>query len=56
MGPSRSFARDPTLSVDRDLGAAGVWGKKTWMERLELVEQGLSELRAQPWLTFVFEA
>ena len=37
MGTSRSIARDP--NVDRDLGAANVCDKKTWMERLELVEQ-----------------
>ena len=43
MSTSRSFARDPTLSVD----AANVCDKKTWMER------GLSKLRAQPWLTVV---
>ena len=53
MGTSRSVARDPTLSVDRDFDAANVRDQKTWMERLELVEQGLSKLRAQLWLTIV---
>ena len=43
-GTSRSAAHDPTLSVDRNIGAANVCGKKTWMER---VEQGLSKPRAQ---------
>ena len=42
---------DPTLSVGRDLDATNVCDEKTWMERLELAEQGLSKLRAQPWLT-----
>ena len=51
MGTSRSAACDPTLSVDRDIDATNVCDKKTWMERLELVEQGLSKLRAQPRLT-----
>ena len=51
MGTSRSVARDPTLSVNWDCDAANVGDKKKWMERLELVEQGLSRLRAQPWLT-----
>ena len=53
MGTSRSFACDPTLSVDRDLDAANVYDKKTWMQRLEVVEQGLNKLRAQPCLTVV---
>ena len=53
MRTSRSVARDPTLSVDRDVDATNVCDKKTWMERLELFEQGLSKLRAQPWLTVV---
>ena len=51
MGTSRSAACDPTLSVDRDLDATNVRDKKTWMERLESVEQGLSKLRGQSWLT-----
>ena len=38
----------PTLSVIRDFDAANVCDKKTWMERLEMVEQGLRKLRAQP--------
>ena len=42
-GHESKLACDPTLSVDRD--------KKTRLERLELVGQGLSKLRAQPWLT-----
>ena len=46
-----SVACDPTLSVDRNFDATNVCDKKTWLERLELVEQGLSKLRAQPWLT-----
>ena len=50
MDTSRSVACDPTLTVDRDRHAANVCDKKTWMERLELVEQGLSKLRGQPWL------
>ena len=50
MGTSPSVACDPTLSVDSDFDA-NVCDKKTWMERLELVEQGLSKLRPQPWLT-----
>ena len=44
-------ARDPKLSVDRDFDATNVCDNKTWMERLELVEQGLSKLRSQLWLT-----
>ena len=55
MGTSGSIASDPTLGVDRDLDAPNVCDKKTRLERLELVEQGLSKLRgklrAQPWLT-----
>ena len=51
MGTSRSVACDPTLSVDRDVDARNVCDKKTRLERLELIEQGLSKLRAQPWLT-----
>ena len=55
MGTSRSVSSDPTLSVDRDLDATNVFDKKTRVDRLELVEQGLSKLRgtprAQPWLT-----
>ena len=43
MGTSRSFACDPTLSVDRDLDAANVCHRKTWMERLEMVEQGFEQ-------------
>ena len=43
MGTCRSLACDSTLSVDRDLDAANVCDKKTWMERLELVEQVLSK-------------
>ena len=35
---SRSIACDLTLSADRNLDAANVCDKKTWMERLELVE------------------
>ena len=53
MGTSRSVACDPTLSVDRD--PTNVCDKKTRLERLELVEQGVSKLRgklrAQQWLT-----
>ena len=37
----------------RNFDAANVCDKKAWMERLELVEQGLSKLRAQPWLTII---
>ena len=33
MGKSRSFARDPTLSVDRDPDAARVHDETTSMER-----------------------
>ena len=51
MGTSRSVACDPTLSVDRDLDATKVCDKKTWMERLELVEQGLSKLRGRSLAT-----
>ena len=51
MGTSRSFSCDPTLSVDHILDAANICDKETWMERLELVEQGLSKLRAKLWLT-----
>ena len=43
---SRSFAIDPTLSVDPDLDAANVCDKKTSMERLELVKEGLGKLLA----------
>ena len=50
-GHESKLACDPTLSVDRDLDAAHVCDKKTRLERLELVGQGLSKLRAQPWLT-----
>ena len=46
MGTSRSVARDSTVSIDRDFDAANVCDKTTWMERLELVEQGLSKLLA----------
>ena len=51
MGTTRSVACNPTFRVDRGLDAANVCDKKTWMERLELAEHGLSTLRAQPWLT-----
>ena len=37
-GMGQSVACDPSLSVDRDLDATNVCDKKTWMERLELVE------------------
>ena len=40
-----------TLCVSRDFDATNVCDKKTLMERLESVEQGLSKLRPQPWLT-----
>ena len=53
MGTSRSVARDSSLSADRNFDAANVCDKKTWMARLELVEQGLSKQRAQAWLTVV---
>ena len=53
MGRSRSVACDPTISVHRDLDAANVCDKNTWMERLEFVEKGLSKLHALPWLTVV---
>ena len=43
----------PRLVLVADPDAANVCEKKTWMERLELVEQCLSKLRAQPWLTVV---
>ena len=48
---SKRCMRSRALGVDRNLDAAHVCDKKTWMERLELVEQGLSKLRALPWLT-----
>ena len=48
VGTSRSAACSPALSVDRNLDAARVHDETTWLERLELVEQGLSKLRAQP--------
>ena len=55
MGTSRRAACDPTHSVDRDHDATNFCDMKTRLERLELVEQGLSKLRgklrAQPWLT-----
>ena len=41
----------PALGVDRNPDAARVHDETTSMERLELVEQGLSKLRAQPRLT-----
>ena len=44
-------ARGPALSVDRNPDAARVHDETTSMERLELVEQGLSKLRPQPLLT-----
>ena len=53
MGTSRSVACDPALSVDGDFDATNVCDKKAWMKRLELVEQSLSNQRAQPWLTVV---
>ena len=53
MGTSRNVACDSTLSVNRVFDAANVCDKTTWLERLDLVEQGLSKLRAQPWLTVV---
>ena len=49
MGTTRNGACDPTLSVNRDIDAASVRYETTWMERLELVEQGCGKLRAQPW-------
>ena len=51
MGTSRSAACGLALSVDRNPDAARVHDGTTSMERLEVVEQGLSKLRAQPWLT-----
>ena len=51
MGTSRSAACGPALGVDRNPDAARVHDDTTSMERLELVEQGLSKPRAQPWLT-----
>ena len=48
---SRSAARGPALSVDRNPDAVRVRDETTSMEGLELVELGLSKLRAQPWLT-----
>ena len=51
VGTSRSAARSPALSVDRNPDAARVHDETTSLERLDLVEQGLSKLRAQPWRT-----
>ena len=51
MGTSRSAACDPTLSVVLDFDATNFCDKKAWMGRLDLVEQGLSKLRALPWRT-----
>ena len=44
-------ARGPALRVGRNPDAARVHDETTSMEGLELVEQGLSKLRPQPWLT-----
>ena len=51
VGTSRSAACGLVLSSDRNSDAARVHDETTSVERLELVEQGLSKLRAQPWLT-----